>query len=905
MKKPILLLWLCFLALYSTTAFSSDSGTRINKLTLLVDGQPAEPELLNITGLKPGDDFSEIVVDQALKRLLSTEMYASGEAFWEPEPRQELTFSLAKNLFVGRLKVNAPAEIKDRIKSELVSLKKGNIFHESSKEKIINDLGKILADEGFVSPKIEFEVKRETGTDQVDVYLRIPEWKRLSLNQVYFEGAYGLDQSKLQKIIKIKPGDFYRPKQVERGLERIKKVYQKRGFKWMEVSAERDNLNPAQGTVDLRVKIIPGIRIKIEIKGTSISPKVLESVWEQKVFEEWALSEGEAILLKQLRKKGYLFATVRSSLQRTEEELRVVYEVHPGPKLRIKEIEFNGNNSFTASELKKNLGLASQFLFFPYLNGQELYELSDRIKFFYETQGFPQARVALNYVRRDGSVKPVFYIEEGPRQLIKSLELQGASLINQPEIVKELESRPGKPFYRPTLQRDLERVNLFYLNRGFRGTQLNLEATPDKDNNVNAVIKIDEGKRYRVENIFVTGNRLTSRRLIQREIRLKPGDWVSYQQLLETKRGLDGLGVFSEVKIEEIPAASDSLSLSVQIKEGEQNFAGLGLGVETREELRSAVLWENEFRPRITAEYVRYNLFRNASQLSFVGQFSLAEKRLLVTWQQPYIFGLKMRTYLSGYLEKEDRTSFSYERRGFILSTRRGLPANFNLLLSAGALRTRLTDLRIAESEVERERLPYSIAYGSATVIKDRRDDTFNPREGYFFSLAVERAYPLLHTESNFKKLFGKYQYFYPLAANVDFYASVRFGLAYGLVPVPERFFGGGSNSFRGAGFERLGPEDPYSGLPLGGKSIFLLNMETKFLLTKKLPNLYGAVFYDVGNVFAEPRDFSFFELKQAVGLGLRYRTPLGPIRFDVGWNLNPPNGKWQPLFFLTIGNMF
>jgi Outer membrane protein/protective antigen OMA87 len=206
---------------------------------------------------------------------------------------------------------------------------------------------------------------------------------------------------------------------------------------------------------------------------------------------------------------------------------------------------------------------------------------------------------------------------------------------------------------------------------------------------------------------------------------------------------------------------------------------------------------------------------------------------------------------------------------------------------------------------VERERLPYSIAYGSATFIQDKRDDTFNPQNGYFFSLALERAYPLLHTESNFTKIFGKFQYFYPLAANINFQTIFRLGLASGTVPIPERFFAGGSNSFRGASFEMLGPKDPESGLPLGGKMVFLLNIETRFLIFKRLPNLSGAIFYDMGNVYPEIKNFNFLNLSQAAGLGLRYRTPLGPVRFDIGWNLNPPNGKWKPLFFLTIGNMF
>jgi len=409
----------------------------------------------------------------------------------------------------------------------------------------------------------------------------------------------------------------------------------------------------------------------------------------------------------------------------------------------------------------------------------------------------------------------------------------------------------------------------------------------------------------KVDNIFISGHQQTSRSLIEKEIKLKPGDWAQYDRLLETKRGLDNLGIFSEVKVEELAAGPETVNISIQVREGEQNYGSLGLGLETREEVRTIALWQNGLRPRITAEYIGSNFFRNASQFSLVGQLSLIDKRLVGTYQQPYIFGIKMRTLLSGYLEREERTSFSYARQGFSLSTMRNLPGNFSLALAGGMLKTWLTHLEIDESQVERERLPYSIAYGSLTFIRDTRNDTFNPESGYFFSLALERAYPLFSTESDFSKLFAKFQYFYPLSTNANFYTTVRFGLASGLVPIPERFFAGGSNSFRGASFEMLGPLDPESGLPLGGKSVFLFNMEARFRLMKKIPGLYGAIFYDMGNVFAEMEDFNFLELKQAVGLGLRFKTPLGPIRFDMGWNLNATEKKWKPLFFLTIGNMF
>jgi len=889
---------------WAYSADDTDNKSVIGQVNVLVDGQPAEESIRKLVNLKPGDPLSDFQIDLSLKQLLRTGYFSRAEVMVGESPSW-LTFNLIRNVTIKRVRISAPGKVKNRINSELPFLRKGSVISENTREKTIREVEKILNEEGLFAPQIDFELKKDSQTNLAEVYLSLPSWKRLRIQNLTYEGKKLIPEERLNRLLGLKSGDYYEPGKVARGLTRIKKAYNQLGYQWAEVRLAREEVEQQPGLVNLVVSLDPSVKIEINITGANLSPKIVQPVWEQKVFEEWALSEGEARLLNHLRKRGYLLATIRPSLSRGEDKIQVRYEVHPGPKLKIEEIEISGAQTFSPKELKKNLGIGEKFLFLPYLDGKEVFALPEKVRLFYEAQGFSQAKVDLNFIRKGNSVKPVIYIEEGPRQIVKSLEIQGSKEISSSEIVGQIDTRPGKPYHKSSLQKDLEKINQLYLNKGFRGTQVAIDVNPDRENNVDLVFRISEGRRVKINNIFISGQHLTSRKIIRREIRLREGDWAAYNRLLETKRGLDSLGVFSEVKLEEIPDAENSVNLSIQVREAEQNYASLGVGIETREEAKSLALWENDLRPRITAEYVRYNIFGNASQFSLVGQLSLAEKRLVATWQQPYIFGLRMRTYFSGYLEKEDRTSFSYERRGLSLSTLRNLPSSFSLLLAAGALRTKLTNLEISESEVERERLPYSIAYGSATFIKDKRDEIFNPQRGYFFSLALERAYPLLNTESNFFKLFLKFQYFYPLASKINFYTTLRIGLASGIVPIPERFFAGGSNSFRGEAFEMLGPKDAESGLPVGGKSIFLFNMEAKFLLLKKLPNLYGAVFYDMGNVFPEIKEFNFLKLSQALGVGLRYKTPLGPVRFDVGWNLNPPQGKWKPLFFLTIGNMF
>ena len=159
--------------------------------------------------------------------------------------------------------------------------------------------------------------------------------------------------------------------------------------------------------------------------------------------------------------------------------------------------------------------------------------------------------------------------------------------------------------------------------------------------------------------------------------------------------------------------------------------------------------------------------------------------------------------------------------------------------------------------------------------------------------------------ESDFLKLFFKFQYFYPLVRQVNLSATMRVGLGRGRIPIPERFFAGGSNSFRGEEYDMLGPKDPVYGEPVGGVALFLMNLEMSFPLLESVKNLAGAVFYDLGNVFSKRKDFSLLGLRGALGFGVRYKTPLGPVRFDLGWNLDAPEPKRGPLAFITIGTVF
>jgi outer membrane protein assembly complex protein YaeT len=648
-------------------------------------------------------------------------------------------------------------------------------------------------------------------------------------------------------------------------------------------------------------------KIEIVVKGAQIPLNLLKPIWEARIFEEWGLREGHAKILGYMRKKGYLFCSVTPFVEKIDNELRVIYEVTPNQKYKIQEISFEGLKYFTPSQLEKELEILGKTPFMDRIDGARLFDLPEEIVFLFEIKGFPNTSVSFTFPSLGGKrVKALINIEEGSQEKIEKIDFQGVRSVDRKTILEQIGSFEGGPFFQLNVQKDIEKLESYYLNRGMRGTEIEARVERTGEDLFSVVFAVSEGKKIEIENIVITGNVVTKRSVIIRELRIKEGDYAFYEKIRESKRRLENLGVFTQVKIEEIPLSSEKENLVINVREGERNYAAVGIGLETKTEPQSLFrIWNTVVIPRGTAEYIRSNILGSAAQLSLSGQFSLKEKRAVISWEQPYFFGHPMETYLNAWLEREERRSFSYERRGISLTGINSISENMIFLLTLRWVRTELFNLKIEPSEVDRQHSPFSATSVSGSFIWDRRDDPFNPAAGSFLSFAFEWAYPLFKVKSYYLKSFLKHQQFIPVFPRVTFSWTSRLGLGEGKIPIHERFFAGGSNSFRGAEFDELGPKDSLSQMPVGGKALFLLNFELSFPLLSAVENLSGAVFYDKGSVFTGVKDLSLSQLRDALGIGIRYRTPLGPVRLELGWNLNPREEEKRFLVFLTIGNVF
>ncbi len=885
--------------------------TVVDRVVVEVDGRPGEAGLLDLIPIRAGDPLEPGLVDQAVKQIFRTGIFADVRVERRGEERIELVFVLVRNVFVDDVRFRGTKVPAARLRDALVSLRPGVTLAEDRVDAAVAEVRAGLRREGHFDAEVVCDVRRKAGGATADLVFRTTDWKSFRVGGLEVEWKAEIPDQALLERMRTKVGEIYVPSRLEADLEALKAGLAAAGYRRAEVRLAGETFDEKGRRVELLVEIAPHERIVIAVNGAKVPARLLDPIWEERVFEAWGLSEGEARILNHLRRKGYLFAGVESRVEKGQDVVRIVHDVAPGDRYRVGDVGFRGLAAFSESEMKNRLAIREGVPLFSFLGYDRLFTIPREIEEHYKENGYADAQVRLELEPGTSGLQAVYDIREGRKTLVEAVRIEGAGLFPTADLERGLFNRPDGPYFPPNVQKDVTQIEAFYLNRGVRGTLIVPRVEPAGEGRVSVVYEVEEGEPVAIRSFFFTGNRRTKDRVIARELVIEKGGVADHSKVLESKRRLDGLGIFSDVRVDEVRTGPGEEVVVVTVREGDENYAGAGLGFESLAPLTGSLAsWPNNFRPRLAAEYIRSNVLGLGAQLGVLGQISTFERRAVVSWSQPYFLGLSMPTTLLGWAEREERTTFTLDRRGVSLSAVRALSRARLLLGSISLTRTAIPvyDLENPPEELDRRFQPYSAAVASVSMSWERRDDTLNPRRGYFFSAVAEWGFPVFGMESDYQKVFLKAQAYRPLSSAFQFGATARLGLGNGLRNLPERFFAGGSNTFRGEEFELLGPSDETSLKPYGGEAVLLVNSELSWTIFQSWKALQLAAFFDLGNVYASIDAFRPLDLIGAAGAGLRYRTPLGPVRVEIAWKLwgfDAQDRKGRPLIFLTIGHIF
>jgi outer membrane protein insertion porin family len=470
---------------------------------------------------------------------------------------------------------------------------------------------------------------------------------------------------------------------------------------------------------------------------------------------------------------------------------------------------------------------------------------------------------------------------------------------------------------------------------------------------VRLVYRIQEGPQTRVRRVLIGGYEHTRPGVIAREVHIKVGEPLREGDVVESQRRLYNLGIFNRVTIEpQNPTGSDvDKDIAVLVEEAKRYTVAYGGGFEVQRlaSTTNPTSGQVQAAPRGILEVSKLNLTGRADSLSLKLRGSTIEDRALLGYSVPNTFGSpKYSTQATAYTEKtQDINTFTEMRYEGSVQLTDQLTSRTTLLYRYTFRKVLVSNLNshIAPEEIPLFQQPTLVSQFGMTWVRDSRDNPADASKGSFNSADFSAADTYFGSSASFLQFFFQNSTYHPIKRRFSFARSIRFGILAPyrdtvsltfpapttpplptVIPLPERFFAGGGTSLRGFALNQAGPRDSVTGFPVGGQAMLVLNQEFRFPM--RLPfvgtSLGGALFYDGGNVYSRLSRISFramlpsptFALQNpalppsstnlpmcvtncsnelnyfahTLGLGFRYKTPVGPIRIDLGYQLNRPS---------------
>jgi len=730
-------------------------------------------------------------------------------------------------------------------------------------------------------------------------------------------GNHRVSTHRILGQMRLRAGSLYTPEAADADLKRIHAL------------GEFDNvvLRPeqrAEGLV-LVVEVTERPVLEgLEFRGnTAYDAKALEEVVGVRpgnLIDRHKIFRAVEAIRRKYQDDGYYFASVSldEDLLRTKRIAR--YTITEGPRVRVRKIEFVGNDSIDAGELRRQMETKTWFPFLvPGTYDEERLERDViAIRNYYVDQGFLDVRVGRELVfsedKRNLTIRII--IEEGPRYRVRSLALQGVKRFSQSLLKRQMRLGPGEPYTAETLRQDVELVRRTYGEVGY----IHVKVEPvidftEEPGQVDVALKVEEGKPVRIGQIRIEGNRLTQDKVIRRELRFYPEEPVNTVLIEKAETRLRGLGLFKpeSVRITPVPTEQEGVAdVLVRVEETETANLILGAGVSSN----SGVLGNISFSqrnfditdwPESGEEFWRGEAFRGAGQrFSIVLEPGTELQRYSVNFADPHVFDTAYSFSTSGYFF--DRVRDAYDERrvggrfGFGRELREDLRAFLNLRVEGIRIDNLDPVVPMDVREVEGSSTLTSVEVG---LTKDTTDSYLFPTEGYRLTGAVEQA-GALGGSYTFTRMTVDARRYWTVTRDVLGRKSVlavrgRLGYIAGDPPIFERFFAGGYGSIRGFEFRGVGPRQ--FDTALGGEFLALASAEYSFPLFGK--TLTGVLFLDTGTV---EESFTVTTWRAAVGAGLRFTVPFfGPVpfSFDFGFPVSKDDDDEEEVFSFSIGTSF
>lgn len=823
-----------------------------------------------------------------------------------------------------------------------------------------------LADEGFYRPSVIPSVEQAHDAHRATLVFAVDAGPRQRIGRISVTGDSPLAPGEVIDAVGIAAGAPYRRRTIE---DRLRDVSERlRARRFYEASASHFATGDAE-VVDVTITVDAGPIVEIVIAGEPLPdggvdqwiPIRRENSADQDLLEDASFRIGRA-----LQQEGYWRARVdvRREEQPNSARMVITVDVRRGRRYRLRDVTISGNAHFSDVDVRSLLALKFGELFDDAAVTGRVMALRDAYAFagFSATIDIIPEALATPDPDQDGDVIVHLTIAEGPARTVGRVVVAGARLVSEADLRRVIRSQPGQPLRDAQVRQDRDAVETVYRNAGYQSAAVIAELSDGPAYTV--TFTVVEGPQTLIDHLIVVGNTRVATQTILNRVTLRPGQPLGLAARVESQRRLNELAIFRRVSITQAPGGFEDgrVDVIIQVEESAATTIGYGGGVEFGRRVRTVedgVAERFELAPRGFLELGRRNLFGGNRSVNLFTRVSLrpandpedpakdgkglafSEYRVTGSYREARAWRSDTALVVSATAERAIRTSFTFERRAVNAEALRRMSGRTSIFGRYALDSTRLFDNRVTPADqplIDRLFPQIRLSSVSSGVIWDNRDNLLDTTSGGWLSVDGELAARSLGSEVGFAKAFLQATGFRRItrANRVVLAGRVQLGLARGFerevtrvdasgvpmrdaggtvitdivadLPAGRRFFAGGSTSVRGFQQDRLGVPGilDAAGLSNGGNGMVVMNGEVRTQVWSA-GSLVG--FIDGGNVFARAGDINPKQFRGAAGVGIRYRSPLGPLRVDFGFKFDRRmvSGKrergWE--FHLSIGEAF
>jgi outer membrane protein assembly complex protein YaeT len=962
----------------ATTAVATPTGAVVTSVAFHADAGVATATFNQYVEVKAGERLSIQGVQRSIQNLFATGNFRDIHVDTSPSGNGvAVVFSLFTNFRIASIDFDGlNGTDRDRA-ARILPFHLGDILSLNAVDHGAVAVQDLLKRAGYLEATIDPETSFARPLSRAAVIFHVTRGPHATVSTVTIDGDTApFTHQQLIDRMKHRPGKGFDLDEARLDAGRMRQWLLRQEYRKATVEYDSNQYDDAAHTVALRYSAMTGPLVKIEVTG--IARRALRGLLpfhRNQPYSDDAIDQASGSIITNLQQRGFYNATVDTEGSMSGNVWTSTFHVVPGQQFHLTAVTFTGNDKVSDGTLEGVVvtsvsggikGLFASLLRRP--RGVTRAQIAtDRttLESYYRLQGFQSATVATPVVKPNattGAMTIDFPVAEGPRTMVASVAIEGNEQVTA-KALPAMTLKPGGPL-NPTLERnDVIALQTFYSDRGNAEVQVHVREEVSADKTAARVVyTISEGPKIALGNVVVRGNTYTNSNVVLRTAELEKGKPFSYTSILEAQQRLYRLGIFQRVEIQPVqaPTGVEERNVTISVAEGKDiTFAGALGGTSTI----TAGTGGNRSAPLVSGSIADRDLFGTGRYLGLELIYAPHNRQdAFLTYREPFIGRLDLPVQITAFQNDDLRpTTHIRQRGGFIEATRVAQnqtrwSLRYEYRIAQCIIEHQQGDLcALAQNVIlpglDRDATNVSISSITPTFFWDKRDDSLNPHRGFFTTASVEYAFRFISANARFLKEFTQASWYLPVTDQSTFAVSGRLGLIQDLgtgttidpatgavipttgVPLSERFTAGGDTSSRAYAMDLLGTAcpaqasilagcrptlieilDPVRGhvsAPIGGRALFIFNAEYRFLLGGPV----GAqLFLDAGNTYADTT-VRFGDIKYGVGTGLRYLSPVGPVRFDVGYKLRrqvlyyDDTGKAvyeRPYaYFITLGYAF